>query len=440
MNTHQILQWLSDEPSTKRKLEMLQSFKTYPLLQRIVAMALDKVRYTYGITMRNVMYAPEAIHSTGHGITLTQALDSLEMLYVTRTVTGNTALAQLAQLLEQLSNEDAGVIVKILGRDLKCGVGRTMANKVWPGLITKPPYMRCGVFGTKTAKHIEYPALLQVKEDGRFLYAIVDSGSVTYMSRQGEEDNFPQLTEEFLKMPDGVYIGELMVRGVANRSEANGLLNSDEASEANVYVHLWDYVTNQAFASKLSTVPYIDRLGFLTYNLSKLQSTKLYPVLTEQVNNLQEALALVSQWMGQGLEGGVLKNFNLQFRDHTSNEQLKLKLEMDIEVRCLGFTEGTKGTKRERTFGALVYSNDEGTIQGQCSGFTDAQLLDISNNRDDYIGQVLTVQFNDLSKSRDKDYYALMHPRFITFRNDKNSTNTLAEALEIRAMAMQLGA
>ena len=440
MTISQILQWLSDEPSTKRKLEMLQSFKTYPLLQRVIAMALDKVKYTYGITMKNVQYAPETIYSTGHGITLTQALDSLEMLYVTRTVTGNTALAQLAQLLESLSNDDASIIIKILGRDLKCGVGRTMANKVWPGFITKPPYMRCGVFGTKTAKHIEYPALLQVKEDGRFLYAIVDSGYVTYMSRQGEEDSFPQLTEEFLMMEDGVYIGELMVRGAVNRSEANGLLNSDEAQDANVYVHLWDYVTHQAFTDKLSTVPYRDRLGFLQEQLRKTSGTLLYPVETVEVQDMPQALQQVGQWMGQGLEGGVLKNYNLMFRDHTSNEQLKLKLEMDIEVRCLGFTEGTKGTKREHTFGALIYSNDEGTIQGQCSGFTDAQLLDISNNRDEYMGRVLTVQFNDLSKSRDKDYYALMHPRFITFRNDKNSTNTLAEALEIRAMAMQLGA
>ena len=50
----------------------------------------------------------------------------------------------------------------------------------------------------------------------------------------------------------------------------------------------------------------------------------------------------------------------------------------------------------------------------------------------------MTVQFNDLTKSRDNDYYALSHPRFICFRDDKNCTDTLERVQEMKEMAMSL--
>lgn len=424
-----ILDSLAAESSTKRKLELLQSFENLQDVKRVCELALDKVRFNY-----NIRQIPEYT-TRDYKITLREALDWLLELQGMR---GHSARDYLADTLSSLSNNDQEVIKRIIQRDLKCGIGRTMVNKVWKDLITKPPYMRCNTFSNKTAKHIKFPAILQEKCDGRFLYIIKDGVEVTYMSRQGEESNFPQLTEDVLLLPNGVYVGELLVRGISDRAEANGLLNSDEGISANVYVQLWDYLTLQEFAYKLSVVPYATRLEALIGYLSSAKSTRLYVVETLEVKNIQEALAKTGQWMTEGREGSVLKDKNLLFKDHTSNQQLKLKLEMSIEVRCIGFTEGTPGTKREKTFGALVFSNDEGTIQGQTSGFSDSDLEYISNNRDMFVGKIVEVQFNDLSKARDSEVYALSHPRFICFRDDKDTTNTLKEALEIRQMAMEL--
>ena len=49
--------------------------------------------------------------------------------------------------------------------------------------------------------------------------------------------------------------------------------------------------------------------------------------------------------MNKGLEGGVLKDKNLVFKNGTSNQQLKIKLKVDADLRVLGFLKGTKGTK-----------------------------------------------------------------------------------------------
>jgi hypothetical protein len=156
------------------------------------------------------------------------------------------------------------------------------------------------------------------------------------------------------------------------------------------------------------------------------------------VKNKQEALAQVSKWMNAGLEGGVLKNLSMKFRDGTNPEQLKMKLVIELEVRCTGFTAGKKGTKREATFGAMMFATDDGMIKGQTSGFPDAMLEDINNNREKYTDQIFSVQCNDITRGRGNEHYALSHPRFAEWRNDKDETDTLERAFELRLMAMGL--
>ena len=159
---------------------------------------------------------------------------------------------------------------------------------------------------------------------------------------------------------------------------------------------------------------------------------------TRVVRSVKQALEIVSNWMKQGLEGGILKDPNNIFIDHTSPTQLKLKLEIDADMRCTGFYEGTPGTKREKTFGGITYENDEGTVKGRTSGFTDAQLEDFNSRRDELIGKVFTIQFNDITKARDSSTWALSHPRFIEWRNDKDETDTLERLQELKQMAMEL--
>ena len=158
----------------------------------------------------------------------------------------------------------------------------------------------------------------------------------------------------------------------------------------------------------------------------------------KEVNSLQEALQQTSEWMNQGYEGAILKDFNLKFIEHTSKQQLKLKLEISAEMRCVGFHEGTKGTKREGKVGSIMFANDEGTIKGRCSGFTDDELDYFTEHQNELIGSVMEVQFNDLSKAEGNDYYALSHPRFIEWRNDKNETDSLKKVLKLREMAIEL--
>jgi hypothetical protein len=429
----EIIKELNENNSTNYKLDVLKNHKDNELLKRVLKMAYDKVTFTYGITMKNVVEVNDIITYN-----LSEALDILETKFCTRKWTGNKALEYLGLLLGQVSKDDSEIIKKILDRDLKINVGKTQINKVWKDLIIKPPYMRCGTYSEKTSKKISFPALVQLKADGMFQAIQVENGKVTFTARSGEERSLPHLEEQFKMLPDGVYIGELLVQGLNNRSEANGFINSDEEDKSSVYVQLWDFVSLEEYSrskDKKNKTLYSERFKTLRNNVDGSHDIVIIPYFT--VDNIQEALKITSDWMNKGFEGSILKDLNNIFIDHTSPTQLKLKLEISVEMRITGFQEGTPGTKREATFGAMIFENDEGTIKGRCSGFTDKQLEDFNSRREELIGKIIEVQFNDLSKARDSDYYALSHPRFIEIR-EKDETDTLEKAFELRQMAMEL--
>lgn len=158
---------------------------------------------------------------------------------------------------------------------------------------------------------------------------------------------------------------------------------------------------------------------------------------TVLVQDLQEAMRYTSQWMNAGLEGAILKDLNNIFIDHTSPTQLKLKLEIECDVRITGFTEGSG--KNANYFGAITFENDEKTVQGKVGVSSMPEKLRdwFHENRETVIGRIMEVQFNDLTKGRDNDYFALSHPRFVELR-EKNETDTLQKIQENKQMAMEL--
>lgn len=435
---YQILEELNIENGSNYKMSVLKKYADNTLLLRVLKMAYDKVAFTYGISMKNIEI-PETNPDTLM-LNLTEALQILERDFSTRKVTGNMAKSHLENLFRTLSPQDQIVLARVIGRDLKINLGRTNINKVFKGLIVKPVYMRCGIYSSKTSSKINIEdAILQLKADGTYREFTVDQGKVTCTSRSGEDYDYPILFEAMKNLEAGKYIGELTVRGALNRSLGNGMINSDEPPHEDILLDLWDYITPLEYQNAANKVKnaytYSDRFAKLETIIKACDSDNVRIIETWRVKSISEALGIVSKWMKDGLEGGILKDKDSLFRDGTNPQQLKLKLEIDAEVRITGFTEGTKGSSREFLFGAISFENDEGTVKGQTSGFTDAQLKDFNGRREELIGKVITVQFNDITRGRSNEYYALSHPRFIEVRNDKDETDTLERILELKEMA-----
>ena len=426
-----ILNEFNENNSTKYKQGVMAKYSNNKLLIRVFQLTYDKVKYTFSITLKNAAYIAG---SSPEELSLDAALDILVSMFVSKKWTGNKALHGLEDIMNRLSPQDAYVMERIVDRDLRINFTKTGFNKVVneSDRIKAHPYMRCSVYDSKTARNITFPAICQLKADGLACSILVYEQNVTFTTRNGEDIQLPHLETVCMRLPNGVYIGELLVRDITVRSVANGLINSTK-DKNKVYVQLWDFVPIDEFRrakDKHNKTPYTIRWTRLLDILDTLRATDIQAIQSLYVNNINEALEQTSQWMNANYEGSILKDQQNIFIDGTSTTMLKLKVKFSVDVRITGFVEGTPGTKREHTFGSIMYESDDKHIQGQCSGFNDATLIDFNSRRTELIGQIMEIEGNDLTKARDHNYYAVSHPRFVELRTDKTLTDTLQRALQ----------
>ena len=431
----EILEQLRNTSSTKEKFNILLSHKDNKDLEKVLKYTYDKVDFTYGVTPSTVLDFDSNEYSDKE---MFEVLDILNR----REVTGHSALALAKNFYESCDKTIKDLFLKILDRDLKIGVNEKTLNKVFKGIVPRPHYERCDILNEKTLKKFTFPGYIQLKCDGTYREAYVHNGIVEFKTRSGESYMNPVLEEILKTLPDGYYLGEFTLGRAdnpdANRAEGNGNINSDNPDFNNIHYTIWDYLTEDEYTLKDSKRGYDERFETLTKTLETLNSSLVHVVPSLRVNNIKDALKVTSEWMNKGLEGGVLKSSKMKFKNGTSKEQLKIKLKVDVEVRCTGFIEGTKGTKYEGKNKFITFENDEGTIKGQCSGMTDSMVEEVTKNPEKYIGKVLSVQFNDLTKAEGHEFYALSHPRFAEWRDDKDETDTLEKAIQLRDMARGL--
>lgn len=417
-----IIEALKNTKGTKQKIALLSQHKDHDLLKLVLRMAYDKVGFTWGMTLKQVLKAPShQLENMGLVQAVAWMTNSLGSTYK-----GNAALEAMHSILDSVTEPEAEILRGIINRDLRLGLNVKSLNKAVPGLIHQVEYMRCDIFSPKNK--IKYPAYLQVKMDGTWREIQVHNGNVMMYTRQGYEYYNPVLAELFKGCPNGRYVGELTIPGLS-RVQANGDINSDNPSYDKIHFTAWDYVTDPK-------VKYTERLEALKQALP--ESNLVSVVKTEIVNNNEEALALTKKWMAEGEEGAVLKDFSMPFKDGTSQLQLKIKHVLELDVRCTGFTDGKLDTAREGKVGAITFKTDDNMIEGQTSGFDEALLDELTANKDKYIGKVMAVQCNDLQKAEGSDVWRLMHPRFIEFRDDKIETDTLERAQQLLKMTWSL--
>ena len=146
-------------------------------------------------------------------------------------------------------------------------------------------------------------------------------------------------------------------------------------------------------------------------------------------------------------EGTMWKNINAPYKEgaRPANNWYKWKKQDTADVVIVGFTAGQG--KYAGQIGAVRYaefltdeeitaygikkphteymytSKDYYLVEiGQCSGMTDEQRLDFTNNQGTYLGQVMEVEFMERTSKG-----ALRHPRYIQMRKDKKSTDCVHE-------------
>lgn len=343
-----------------------------------------------------------------------------------RNVTGNNARNWLVEMLATYNKEDQQLIKWMLLKDIKAGVSVSTVNKIWPNLIFEQPYMRCSLPNAVKLSEWDWKngVYSQLKCDGMFA-SITDKQAIT---RNGSTFPFDLLPTSFKKemrnIPDGVTLnGELLVKrnGVTlSRKEGNGMLNSLLQGTPLQEGYELHYV---AWDIEDYSLQYVDR--FIEV-LALCDGECFNHVEYKMVYSLEQAAQHFKEMLSQGQEGTVLKNPNGMWKDGTSKDCVKYKVEAELDMKVLGVVEGTG--KYKGMLGALQLESECGLVKTDCgTGFSDKQRKAMLDNPP----KIVAIKANDLVDSKSKEGYSLFLPVFLEERVDKSVADNIDRIREI---------
>lgn len=472
MKIKEILDEIAGFSGKLDKIKALTKHKDNELLKQVIYLAHSpRVKFF-------LKQIPEYVTETEVTKTLEEALDALSLIS-SRQLTGATATEWLHAILVNIPQDDAYVIERIIGKDLKIGMDSSI-NKVIPKLIEETPYQGATSFSEKGAlklfdeksriKDDEVKKIMsQIKADGTYRNAIIINGEVELLSRQGEVSNLKGawFLDELSLLNDCVLNGELTVDGIENRAIANGIVSSimditqkaeergekETAKKIKAFTEkhgdmdemigklrftVWDMITVDEYLQASSEVSYEERFGNLLKTFISHRCTNVDIIETKFVSTYEGAMEHFLDAQKRGLEGTIIKSPIAGWKDGKPTYQIKMKLEMDMDLRIVGFNYGNKGTKNENVISVLQLESEDGLLKTNPGGMTEAMMADITERQDELLGTVVQIRCCGLSQT-DKGW-STQHPSIVELRTDKNTCDTLESCIEIENMAKTLKA
>jgi len=464
VNITKLLQDLRNISSTNSKIELIKKYKDDELLKKIFYYTFNTL-LTYHIKKVTV----KSISETNSLNDIFSILDDLN----SRKITGKKAKETLNNFCMHLSNDDIEIVNLILNRNLKMGITATLLNsKVYPKIKLIPEFKVALASGEKNInKSIKYPAYAQKKMDGKRTIIIItpinnndDDFDVKFYSRSGKIDtklsNSEYLTNQvkslIVDLPtdeNGEKIG-LVLDGESvivdnngieiDRKTGNGILNRKEFKNKemiyNVQITVWDIITLPEFLNKKGNVLYNERFELLQRLFSTYTGNALQLIPTQIVSSYKEAKEVAKNYIKNGFEGAIIKNINYLYEGKRSNHMIKIKDEKVADLKVIDYQFGTG--IMEGYLGALVCaSKNSKIIVNVGSGFSHEErgfkLSDnlneaipvntsVSENfkKENIIGKIISVKFNEIIKDKTKKTYSLFLPRFLEIRDDKNEADS----------------
>lgn len=406
-----LLDRIAAESATTTKQSLLASAKADHTLQRVLRAALNPLR-TYGIA--NI--GEFSINAGPGGPFLDQTWTLLAAL-AERTLTGGAAKKAIQAELDELDWHSGMLLLRIITKDLRCGVGTTLVGKVLPGLLPSFEPMLAAKY---EEKHAKFPCYVQPKLDGyRALAFVPVEGPVTFYSREGREiTQVPHLAQKLRELSDFdepmVFDGELLTSSFADTASKLKKQNS-VATDARYCV--FDVVTVAQFEGEVPSLPYEIRRQVLRSHLTCADPVNPADVLgflaDYRVENTSEISGFYANFQSGGLEGAIVKSAFGLYEGKRSRAWMKLKSEESEDLRVTGAFEGTG--KFAGSLGGL-YVDYKGVQVAVGSGITDKLRAELwalwLSEPDQVIGRIAEVAYHEVTPDG-----SLRHPRFKRFRD-----------------------
>lgn len=436
------LKKLNSTNSSNGKLEILKSVSAET--KRFFEVCYNP-RITFGIKK-----LPQYTN-VSNDISLKQAIDFLLENLATRKLTGNKAIEALRDLLSNC--EESETLEKLIKRNAECGVNVSMLNKAFgKGFVKEIPCMLAQPMNQKTLSKIQFPAISQLKCDGMRCIIIKDDNGINAFSRNGspleitpildiiKEFNHPELSGSFIVDAEiiGIENGQVMSRQISNglcNKLIRNTISSDELAKLGIQV--WDFIQSEE-----DKTPYYLRLERANLFVRYLNTNSIQSVESRVVNSIEEAQAHFNEKIEQGLEGIILKNTDNIWENKRSNDLVKFKEELTIDLKVVDVIPGTG--EFEGGLGALVcetecgklkvnigtgFSLEDRGLQNDLSGGKKKVVVieDFEKVKSRYLGEIVEVMYNAIIEDKNSSTKSLFLPRLLKVRKDKSVANKLSE-------------
>ena len=409
-------------------IQKLESDNSSLFKQSVIKDNIDNVDFIEGAKMALDPLVTFGVKQVPFSETDGPGVDDIEvgMVFVKlikRTLTGHAARDAIQELCDKATNEQWNDWYRrILIKDLRCGTGAKLINKVKADTI---PLFGCMLAhdGAKHPKKIAGECYVEYKYDGVRVIAIVQNGSATLHSRNGKLlENFPHI-EEALSKPEFeglVFDGEVMSEDFQTLMKQ--VHRKEGAQTEDSYLAVFDMLTIEEFdagGTKLNAVERRQRIvnlsDLFTYRIQLVDATLIDMDSDEGQVKFQE---MNKRALDEGYEGLMIKPIKEGYKCKRSHAWLKIKPFIEVTLEVVALEEGTG--KNEGLLGALVV---EGEDDGKFfklnvgSGLTDENREQIWANQDSVIGQLVEIRADAATQSQDaEDTWSLRFPRFKTFR------------------------
>jgi DNA ligase-1 len=431
----QLIEAIAATPSKLEKEALMKKAELLPLFKRVVIAAYDPL-VTYGLSQapkKRVGLAPG-------GNTLDEdAPWGVLAKLANRSLTGNAAREEVQRWVDVLDDASSELFRRIIAKDLRAGFTDGTVNRVFPGTIIEFPYMRCSLQPKSNMAKWDWSLgmISQEKADGMFANVNRAGEAVSIHSRQGTAfpaGCMPELEAVLAAhlAPETQTHGELVVyreqdmgeaginwviapreigNGILTRLAQGGALRADER----VGYMAWDQIPLSAVRPKGKVeTPYKDRLVTLIRQVKGVGSNALCVIPTQVVRDMPAALAHYRQNLAAGKEGTVLKHPLAIWKDGTSKDQVKFKLEIDVDLLATKVVPGRPGTKNEGRPGSVTCQSACGALVVDVAIKNEAMRDAVEKDPDSILAKIFAVRGNSvLSPSESNDLHSIFLPRFV---------------------------
>ena len=250
---------------------------------------------------------------------------------------------------------------------------------------------------TKRKHNINYPAIVQRKFDGvRCLARLNSDGTVTLMSRKGKEF---------------AHLNHIKTDVAANNSNTNLVIDGELYSDSLTFQELVGLVKRVTL--KPGNDEQMLEVSLRVYDCVELNNeadfTSRYETITEvttgaeylslvenvRVSTESEIHAAQARFVEEGYEGAMVRNLTGAYAIGKRSANLqKVKTFLDGEYPIIGYTDGTGGET-----GCVIWecqTPDGQTFRVRPRGTQEDRRV-LFQNGSDYIGQQLTVRYQELT-------------------------------------------